>query len=54
MRDSPTDGSMVPVESNRFETICRNYFNIRILKISSFFKIPYGFSLDFLGQPLLE
>lgn len=54
MRDSPTDGSMVPVESNRFETICRNYFNIPILKISSFFKIPYGLSLDFLGQPLLE
>lgn len=54
MRDSPTDGCMVPVESNRFETICRNYFNIPILKISGFFKIPYGLSLDFLGQPLLE
>jgi hypothetical protein len=39
---------------NCFEMICRNYFNISILKFSGLFKIPYGISLDFLGQHLLE
>ena len=54
VRDSPLMGIYQLYIIYLIEMICRNYFNISILKFSGLFKIPYGISLDFLGQHLLE